>query len=133
MLRYPPDERRRIEREAQLRKVRGAPQIKVSVDEPEDVFEDLRQVWDAWWSDLGDGRMVGMAMSGLSWTDMSKWCEDHGITGEERLRWIRLFRAMDAVALPHWNRQKPLPQGAPDASPRTGDGQHRTPARSAAG
>ena len=79
MLRYPPDERRRIEREAQLRKVRGAPQIKVSVDEPEDVFEDLRQVWDAWWSDLGDGRMVGMAMSGLSWTDMSKWCEDHGI------------------------------------------------------
>lgn len=45
-------------------------------------------------------------MTGLTWTDMSRWCEDHGIRGEERLRVIRLLRAMDGTALEHWHKVK---------------------------
>lgn len=69
------------------------------------MFDDLLRVWVAWW-EIGAGRSVGMAMGGLTWTDMSRWCEDNGISGEERLRWCRLFRAMDGVAMTHWNKKK---------------------------
>ena len=95
-----------MEKEAQLRKTNGRPQIKRSVEEPDELYEDLQSVWNAWWSDLHAGRNIGMAASGLSWVDMSRWCEDHGISGEERLRWCRLFRAMDNTALAHWNRKR---------------------------
>jgi hypothetical protein len=55
-----------------------------------------------------------MAMGGLPWADMSRWCQDNGINGEERLRCIRLLRAMDSIALEYWGRKK----GAkPDANP----------------
>ena len=113
MLRYPPDERKRQEKEAQLRIAQGRAPLKRSMAEPDEVFEDLQAVWDGWWH-LGAGRQVGMAIGGLSWTEMRNWCEDHGITGEERLRWIRLMQAMDATALAHWGRK----QGAKsDANP----------------
>lgn len=105
MLRHPPDERRRRDKEAQLRAAQGRPPLKESEPEPDDVFEDLRQVWDAWW-DIGAGRASGFSMTGLTWTDMSRWCEDHGIRGEERLRVIRLLRAMDGTALAHWHKVK---------------------------
>lgn len=105
MLRFPPDERARFAKEAQLRAASGRPQIK-RVEEPEDVYEDLLPVWNAWWIDLTAGRALGMAASGLTWGDLSRWCEDHGIHGQERLRWCRLLRAMDSTAMAHWNRKK---------------------------
>ncbi len=40
-----------------------------------------------------------MAAGGLPWVDMSRWCEDHGIDGADRLRWCRLFRALDGAFL----------------------------------
>jgi len=119
VLRYPPDERNRMEKEAQLRITQGRAPLKRSMDEPDDVFEDLRAVWDGWWH-LGAGRQVGMAIGGLSWGDMSRWCQDHGIEGQERLRWIRLLQAMDGVAVSHWNRKagsKPPPKEPADANP----------------
>jgi hypothetical protein len=105
VLRYPPDERKRLEREAQLRATQGRAPLKNSVQEPDEVFEDLQGVWDAWWS-IGAGRSSGMSVNGLAWTEMSGWCADHGINGEERLRWIRLLRSMDITALTHWHSKK---------------------------
>lgn len=77
--------------------------MKQSMDEPDEVFEDLRAVWDAWW-DINPGRASGPSASGLTWSEMSRWCEDHGIDGEERPRWIGLLRSMDVAALMHWNK-----------------------------
>ena len=94
-----------MEKEAQLRIAQGRAPLKRSMDEPDEVFEDLQQLWAAWWT-LNSGRQIGMAASGLSWLDLSRWCEDHGIEGEERLRWCRLLRAMDDAALTHWSRKR---------------------------
>ena len=102
-----------MEKEAQLRIAQGRAPLKRSMDEPSAVFTDLLGVWECWWQ-LGSGRQVGMAIGGLSWTDMRGWCEDHGITGEARLRWIRLLIAMDETARMQWSRK----QGAKsDANP----------------
>jgi len=108
-----------MEKEAQLRTAQGRAPLKRSMEEPEEVHEDLQGVWDGWWQ-LSGGRQIGMAVSGLSWTDLSRWCQDHAVYGEQRLRWIRLLQAMDATAIEAWNRKsgsKPRQEVA-DASPR---------------
>lgn len=53
-----------------------------------------------------------MAASGVPWSEQSRYCEDNGIDGAARLRWIRLLRAMDLVYLTHTNEQR---------KPRKGD------------
>lgn len=66
--------------------------------EPEAVFDDLLPVWNAW-HDLSVSRPAGLSAGGVPWLEMSRYCEDHGIEGPVRLRWIRLMRAMDLVFL----------------------------------
>ena len=94
-----------MDKEAQLRKAQGRAPLQRSADEPAALFEDLQAIWNGWWQ-LGGGRNIGMAVSGLTWGEMSRWCEDHGICGEERLRCIRLLQAMDATALEVWRKGK---------------------------
>ena len=72
------------------------------LDEPEPIFDDLYPIWHAW-HDLNTSRpiaggMVPMPLA-LSWSELSRYCEDHGIAGESRRRWIRLLRAMDVAYL----------------------------------
>lgn len=69
-------------------------------DEPEPVFDDLYPVWNAW-HDLSTSRPTGMTSSGIPWAEQSRYCEDHGIDGAERLRLIRLLRAMDMTYMRH--------------------------------
>lgn len=78
---------------------------------PAEVHEDLIPIWRAW-HEISEGRQIGMAMSGLAWAEMSRYCEDVGVHGEQRLRWCRLMRAMDRAALAHWNRRKEKPPEA---------------------
>ncbi len=42
-----------------------------------------------------------MSSTGVSWAEQSRYCEDHGIDGAERLRFIRLLRAMDVTYMRH--------------------------------
>lgn len=46
-------------------------------------------------------RPLGMAASGLPWHELVAYCEAHDVVGPQRLRWIRLLRAMDAEFLRH--------------------------------
>jgi hypothetical protein len=91
--------------------------------EKPDLHPDLWPVWRGW-HDLNAGRPVGMAAGGLPWSEMSQWCEDHGIGGADRLRWCRLFRAMDSAFLAHINKPKER-----DADTRTTDRRERNAAR----
>jgi hypothetical protein len=84
---------------------------------------DLWPVWRGW-HELSAGRPVGMAAGGLPWVDLAQWCEDHGIYGEDRLRWCRLFRAMDSTFIAHINKPKDA-----DADSRTADRRKRDAAR----
>lgn len=70
--------------------------------EPE-VFEDLAGVLKAFVELQGDRAESGL----LSWQAASCWCADHGIHGEERLRWCRLLTRMaTADALERSQRRK---------------------------
>lgn len=73
--------------------------------EPEPIHPDLIPIWRAW-HDLGVSRPSGMVASGVPWAEMSAYCEDHGIRGPLRLRWIRLLRAMDLTYLAETGRVK---------------------------
>lgn len=67
--------------------------------EPDPIFDDLIPIWRAW-HDLGVSRPSGgFSVSGIPWVEMSRYCEDNGINGAMRLRWIRLLRAMDLAYL----------------------------------
>ena len=69
-----------------------------NVGEPAPIFRDLQPIYDAW-HDLSVSRQSGMSPVGLPWAELSAYCADNGIVGRQRLRWIRLLRAMDAVFL----------------------------------
>lgn len=75
----------------------GKPPPKAWADKPR-LFEDLRPIWNAW-HELAHGRQIGMAASGIPWSEMSRYCEDHGVHREQRLRWCRLIQAMDTAWL----------------------------------
>lgn len=57
---------------------------------------DLLPIMDAWNELLPDRPPMGGL---IPWMALSRWCSDHGIGGEERLRWIRLIRACDRAHL----------------------------------
>lgn len=69
-------------------------------DDPPELFPDLLPVFESW-GELCSSRQSGMSLTGLSWSEVSQWCEDHGMTGRWRLRWIRLVRALDMVFVAH--------------------------------
>lgn len=103
-------EERHLQRLAEWRKKRGIPQPLALDEKPADIFPDLIPIWNAW-HELSTSRPVGMAASGVPWSEQSRYCEDHGIDGPARLRWIRLLRAMDLVYLTHSNKRKPRKGG----------------------
>lgn len=72
--------------------------------EPDPIFPDLIPVWNAW-HELSTSRTVGMAASGIPWVEMSRYCEDMGIVGAMRLRWIRLMRRMDVAFIAEANKE----------------------------
>ncbi|MFY9342224.1 MAG: hypothetical protein WAT39_07035 [Planctomycetota bacterium] len=65
---------------------------------------DLMPVWSAFWQLVGS-RQVGMAAGAIPWSELSRWCEDHEIGGEDRRRWCRLLSAMDLAWLSRVNRR----------------------------
>ena len=66
------------------------------LEEPDPIYPDLIPLWHAW-HELSLSRPVGMALGALPWSELSRFCEDHGVEGALRLRWIRLLRAMDST------------------------------------
>jgi hypothetical protein len=95
--------------------------------EPE-LDDDLQPVWNAW-HELSEGRAIGMAASGLAYSELSRWCEDNGVVGEERRRWCTLMRAMDREFLAMVNTKK----GGADANSRAADRRDGDAARGGAG
>ncbi len=83
---------------AEWRKRKGIPKPQALEEKPDEVWPELIPIWNAW-HELSVSRPVGMAASGVPWAEQSRFCEDNGIHGQERLRWIRLLRAMDLVYL----------------------------------
>lgn len=94
-VRNPPNERKRRKREADLRQRQGRAPLIDEDHEPE-LFDDLQGIWCAWQQLLGDRGGMGES---IPWSAMSRWCEDNGIHGAERLRWCRLIRATDLSSL----------------------------------
>jgi hypothetical protein len=86
---------------------------------------DLHGVYGCW-SQLMDGRQVGNGEA-LSWSEVSRWCEDHGIEGEARRRWCRLVKGLDRAYVAHVNTRQP------DGDARTGGGRDAGRERLAAG
>jgi len=64
------------------------------IGEPAPIYPDLIPLWEAF-KDLNCSRQGEMGPVGLTWLDVSRYCEDHGLRGPTRLRWIRILRAMD--------------------------------------
>jgi hypothetical protein len=93
LVRCPPSEKRRREAEAALRARQGKPPLE-SDPEPEELHDDLLPVWNAWQDLMSDRNGMG---GSIPWGAVSRWCEDHGIYGEQRLRWCRLIRACDVA------------------------------------
>lgn len=83
-------------------------------EEPPQLFDDLKPVWQAWLT-LQFGRQIGMVPCGIPWTVFSTYCEDNGIDGEARARVCRLLVRMDAA----WLNEKARRESVPDASPGT--------------
>jgi len=73
-------------------------------DEPPQIHDDLIPIWAAYY-DLGASRQSGMSPVGIPWVEMSTYCEDHGISGGAKLRWIRLLRALDQTFLRHYAKE----------------------------
>lgn len=93
--------------------MQGRPPLE-GMEEPPDIDRDLIPIWTCW-HQLNGSRAVGMAASGIPWSEVSAWCVDHGVIGDAKRRWCRLVLAMDAVALAWWHR----PKGGADADPGT--------------
>ena len=53
-----------------------------------------------------------MAVGGVPWGEMSRYCEDHGIAGPMRLRWIRIMRALDATFLIETGKKREAKRGS---------------------
>lgn len=87
-----------------------APQTQVA--EPDDLYPDLIPVWNAW-HELHTSRPIGMTAGGVPWSEQSRWCEDNGVHGERRRRWVRLLRAMDCAYLRHTAEAKGAARGNP--------------------
>jgi hypothetical protein len=87
-------------REWLRRKGRKIPdELREEPTQPPTLDADLVPVWEAW-AVLMDGRNVSDG-EGLSWLELSRWCEDHGIEGASRRRWCRLLKAMDRAYVAH--------------------------------
>jgi hypothetical protein len=86
-------------------------------------------LWNAW-AMLMDGRDVSSGEA-LSWLEVSRYCEDHDISGEERRRWCRLLKAMDRVYVQEINARATDGERARPDDRRDGHGARR--AASAAG
>lgn len=70
----------------------------VVAEEPEPIYPELLPIWHAFWT-LSTSRPTGFTVGGIPWAEASRYCADHGIGGAQRLRWVRLLRAMDLVYL----------------------------------
>jgi hypothetical protein len=95
-------------------------------EEPEPQLDaDLVPVYLGW-TQLMDGRSVSHG-EGLSWRELSRWCEDHELHGEERRRWCRLLKAMDRAYVALINEERT------DGNPGTGSRRTADAARRAGG
>jgi len=99
-LRYPPDERLRIEREAQIRRQHKRPPLKVTLTEPDPLHEDLQDVWQCWWS-MNGRRQAGFSLCALPLTEIVAELDERGLRGATRARWRRLLDAMESAYLEH--------------------------------
>lgn len=66
--------------------------------EPDEVHEDLTEIWNGF-TELSARRQAGMGCEPVARSEMSTWCDDRGITGDDKLRAIRLLSAMDDTFL----------------------------------
>ena len=90
-------------RDRELRKMQGRPPLPEDEPEPAQLHEDLAPVIEAWQELLADRGAMGTP---LAYTAMSRWCEDRGIRGDERVRLCRLIRAVDVAHLNATHKQK---------------------------
>lgn len=107
------------------RKGKAVPEQLTNESEEPRIDADLLPVWRAW-HELMDGRAVGDG-EGLSWADLSRWCEDYEVHGEERRRFCRLLKAMDRAYVRHIN------EAVASGDSGTTDRRERDAARGAAG
>ena len=99
---------RRAEWHAKRKRNTAVPVIR----KPE-LFDDLIPTWQAWKA-LHLTRSVGMRVCGLSWSELSRYAEDHEMHGEERRRFCRIMLAVDEAYLDDLARK----QEAKNASSR---------------
>jgi hypothetical protein len=51
------------------------------------------------YQEICTSRSIGMAAGPIPWSELSAWCSDNGIVGANRLRWVRMLRALDMADL----------------------------------
>lgn len=70
----------------------------VTIEPEPELFEDLNETWQAWQT-LNLCRPAGMSPSGIPWSELSRYGTDHGMEGDELLRFCRLVHAADIAWL----------------------------------
>lgn len=73
------------------------------LDNEPDLYPDLRDVWDAFWT-LSPSRSSGMAMGPIPFESVAKYAELYRV--EEFEEFHALVRAMDSEFLKHVNKAK---------------------------
>ena len=87
-------------KEAQLRARQGLPPLVASMPEPEQIHDDLIDLWQCWWQ-MNARRQAGVALSGLPLSEVAAELDERGLRGPLRARWRRLIDAMELAYLEH--------------------------------
>lgn len=106
---------------------RGIPIPKALADRPV-LKPHLLPVMEAY-QEVCTSRTMGFGAGPIPRTELSAWCEDNGIAGVRRLRWIRMLRALDLAELTHHARgrkarhdDRPVPENPAGRGRGPGEG-----------
>lgn len=86
------------------KKGRAVPKELDEDDNPPTLDIDLAPIFKAW-TDLMDSRQAS-SYEGIWWSEISTYCDDHGVHAADKGRWCRLVKSLDRWFLDSLRKQE---------------------------